>query len=98
MSDAQSKINDYRLELAHIDWLSVRVQMAIGMSAIFCLCLVNFCTVTQLTGCKNDLIAVVAFCTYFASCLLTALIALEITGPFGNRLGASPALWAGLLF
>jgi hypothetical protein len=34
----------------------------------------------------------------FSCCLLVSLITLEITGPGGNRLGAAPAVWAGLLF
>jgi len=110
MSDGQAKINDYRLEPAQLDWRSVRVQMVIGMSAIFCLCLVNFWSVTPIIAenclsITNGLPAsfllpflITAFCLYFASCLLTALIALEITGRFGNRLSASCALWSALLF
>jgi len=38
------------------------------------------------------------FALYFASCLLTALITLEITGRFGNRLGASSSIWSAVLF
>lgn len=35
----------------------------------------------------------------FAGCsILVGLITLEITGKYGNRLGAMPAVWAGLLF
>lgn len=34
----------------------------------------------------------------FGCCLLLSLITLEITGLFGNRLGAQAAVWAGLLF
>src|SRR4030095_10096215 len=33
----------------------------------------------------------------FGTCLLVALIVLEITGLYGNRLGAAAAMWAGLL-
>ncbi len=95
MTEAQAKINDYRLEQAHLDWRSVRVQMTVGMLALFCLCLVNFWSIAQLSTSGNVLIA---FCLYFGSCLLTALITLEITGRFGNRLGTASALWAGLLF
>ncbi len=32
------------------------------------------------------------------SCLFTALVTLEITGLYGNRLKAAAAIWAGLLF
>ncbi|MBI4532683.1 MAG: hypothetical protein HY711_01950 [Candidatus Melainabacteria bacterium] len=34
----------------------------------------------------------------FLCCLLVSLITLEITGLWGNRLGAGAAIWAGLLF
>ncbi len=32
-----------------------------------------------------------------ASCWLLSLIVVEVTGKYGNRLGACPAIWAGLL-
>jgi hypothetical protein len=113
MNKAAVKINDYVLEQAYLDWQNVRIQMVIGMLAIFFLCLVNFWSVMQLHVPENGSLSaargllpygllivfqIIAFVLYFASCLLTALIALEITGRFGNRLGASSALWAGILF
>jgi len=35
---------------------------------------------------------------FLACCLLVGLITLELTGSYGNRLGAGPAIWAALLF
>ncbi|HEY9718250.1 MAG TPA: hypothetical protein V6C69_12325 [Trichormus sp.] len=34
----------------------------------------------------------------FVACAALSLIVLEITGRFGNRVGAAPAIWAGLFF
>jgi hypothetical protein len=34
----------------------------------------------------------------FGGCVFVSLISLEITGSRGNRLGAAPAIWSGLLF
>ncbi|MGH9550301.1 MAG: hypothetical protein ACRD3W_13045, partial [Terriglobales bacterium] len=34
----------------------------------------------------------------YGSAVMVSLITLELTGPTGNRLGACPAVWAGLLF
>jgi hypothetical protein len=41
------------------------------------------------------IIAILLLC---ATAALLSLVVLEITGKFGNRLGACPAVWAGLLF
>ena len=35
---------------------------------------------------------------YFSCSVLIALLCLEITGRFGNRMGAAPAIWSALLF
>ncbi len=35
---------------------------------------------------------------FFGCCVLTGLIAFELTGPYGNRLKAAAALWSALLF
>ena len=113
MSKMPATINDYRLVKAHLDWQNVRIQMVVGMIAIFCLCLVNFWAAMQLNIPENShlffsggllpgralmVFRFINFALYFAACLLTALITLEITGRFGNRLGASSALWSSLLF
>lgn len=34
----------------------------------------------------------------FGCCVFVSLITLELSGRYGNRLGATPAIWAGLLF
>jgi hypothetical protein len=35
---------------------------------------------------------------FFGCCAFVSLITLELSGRYGNRLGATPAIWAGLLF
>lgn len=35
---------------------------------------------------------------FIGCCVFVSLITLEMTGKYGNRLGALPAIWAGLLF
>jgi len=99
----------YQLETAHMDWSNIRIQMVIGMLTVFCLCLVNFLPIAHLYQPGSDLFDVpwyphvlmglplIDFALYFASCLLTALITLEITGRFGNRLGAGASIWSAVL-
>src|SRR5262249_27465171 len=38
------------------------------------------------------------FVLCYACCVLVALVSLEISGLYGNPLGAMPAIWSGLLF
>ncbi len=107
--------NDYQLESAHLDWYSLRTQIALGLTAIFCLCLTNFLPVWQnnqsvvesydsifipasLQPILDIPLKLLDFGLYFSSCLLVALITLEITGRFGNRIRASCAIWAALIF
>ncbi len=104
-------MTDYQLETAYLDWSSVRIQMIAGMLAVFCLCWTDFFPTSRLlvppglgsptcaSGCPllNGL-QIITFIGYCSSCLLTALITLEITGRFGNRLGAGCAIWSAVLF
>lgn len=101
-----------QLESAHLDWYGLRTQLILGLVAIFCLCLSNYLPFWQknlliasntfvpatLRSSAGIAMGLLDFGLYFSSCLLVALITLEITGRFGNRIGANCAIWASLLF
>ncbi len=74
------------LEKAQLELTNVRTQLVLGMLCVFISCLVNH---------FNHLFS---FAVCLGLCLFLGLITLEITGRFGNRLGASAACWAALLF
>lgn len=78
--------NQLSLEKAKLDFTNVRTQLVLGMLCVLCSCLVNHI---------NHLFS---FAVCLALCLCLGLITLEISGRFGNRLGASAACWAALLF
>jgi hypothetical protein len=96
---------DYQLEKAHIDLTDLHTQMTIGAIVIFCLCVANYLPMAHCTALANKatlsnqylIWQIIDFVVYFLSCMLTAFICLEISGRFGNRLGAAPALWSALL-
>lgn len=98
----------YALEKAHIDWTNLHTQLFVGFFAVFFVCLTQFLAVGSCSGYTvpmpsfysssfNHWLQVLDFAMYFASCVWTGLISLEITGRFGNRLGASCAIWSALL-
>jgi hypothetical protein len=78
--------NQLHLEKAELDFSSVRTQIVFAMVCVLGSCLCNH---------GNHIFALSA---WFCLCLVLALVTLEITGRFGNRLGASASCWAALLF
>ncbi len=100
---------DHRLVKSHLDLSNLHVQMTIGCLAVLILCLANYLSIVQcmpIFGLRQKLVCIdllmvlqiIDFALYFISCLLTGFICLEITGRFGNRLGACCAIWSALLF
>jgi hypothetical protein len=74
------------LEKAELELTNVRTQLVLGM-----LCVLGSCLFNHSDHLFN-------FAVSLALCLVLALITLEVTGRFGNRLKASAACWAALLF
>ena len=131
-----------KLEKAHIDLRSVKIQMVLAALLILVTCVasrwqiiasgglpgdedsrtmelistmfsetsglsaVAFCHPLFMLSLLPDTFLVESFpraplllnlCIVFATSLMVGLVVLEITGLYGNRLGAAPAMWAGLL-
>jgi hypothetical protein len=132
----------FKLEKAHIDLRSVKIQMVFATLLILVTCVASRWQLIASGGLSGDEdartmglissmfsetshIPAVVFChplfvasllpdallleffpqaslwlnlgIVFGTCLLAALIVLEITGLYGNRLGAAAAMWTGLL-
>lgn len=84
---APSSARTLKLESAHIDLNSVRTQIVIGTFLILAGCILS--DSPNLYNLNFALHALLAF--------LVGLISLEISGLYGNRLGAIPAVWSSLL-
>lgn len=79
---------DLLIPKAKLDFSSIKTQMIIGFFLSFTVCATVLVHNLNLV---NNFLA-------FACSVLVSLITLELTGLFGNRLGAAAAIWAGLIF
>jgi len=88
------------LEKVSLDWLNTKTQLIVGLILIAVLMILNFSSAlaTDLAG-GSILDSHLANLLLYIGCVfLIALLALDITGRFGNRFGAAPAIWAAALF
>jgi len=90
------------LQAWHGDWhwvangVNQRIEPEVfGYRPLFFMALFLEC---RAFGMHPDGYRVVNILLLFSACAFISLIVFEFTGRFGNRLGACPAIWAGLLY
>jgi hypothetical protein len=94
------------LEKARLDLLNTRTQLTVGLILVAILATINFAHLTGvsqnptwLAGQANTSgYLMTSFAITLACSVFVALICLECTGRYGNRLRAVPAIWSALLF
>jgi hypothetical protein len=78
---------DFKLKPATIDWATKKTQVVVG-AGIAAVAVIGLHLGTYGWGLALGLF----------DCALIAVIAAEITGPYGNRLGTAASVWAAVLF